>query len=45
MPRRLVSVLSIVVLLGLSGCSNTWDGFQKDVDDAQNEVGEEVDDI
>ena len=45
MPRRLVSVLSIVILLGLSGCSNTWDGFQKDMDDTQNAIGEEVDDI
>jgi predicted small secreted protein len=45
MSRRLVSVFSIMILLGLSGCSNTWEGFRKDMDDTQNAVGEEVDDI
>jgi predicted small secreted protein len=45
MTRRLASVLSIVVLLGVAGCSNTWDGFQKDMDDTQDEVGEELDDV
>jgi hypothetical protein len=36
---------SIVIRLGMSGCSKTGAGLQKDIDDTRNETGEAVDDI
>jgi predicted small secreted protein len=43
--RRLVSVLSIAALLGLSACSDTWDGMKQDMEDAGDEIEEETDDL
>jgi predicted small secreted protein len=45
MVRRFASVLSIAALVGLAACSNTWDGFKKDMDKTGKEIEEETDDI
>jgi predicted small secreted protein len=45
MLRRLASVFSIVALLGLSACPDTWEGMQQDMEDAGDEIEEETDDI
>ena len=45
MTRRLASVLSIVAMLGLSGCPDTWEGMKQDMEDTGDEIEEETDDI
>jgi predicted small secreted protein len=45
MFRRFASVLSIVALVGLAACSNTWDGFKQDMDETGEQIEEETDDI
>lgn len=45
MARLVASVLSLAALVGLAACSNTWDGFKRDVDKTGNQIEQEAEDI
>ncbi len=45
MARLVASVLSLAALVGLAACSNTWDGFKRDVDKTGKQIEQEAEDI